>query len=211
MTGAAAAVGLAAAAALLDLAAPASATPSGVRRLVRALPAGALAVALRLAGAPPLPGLALLAFAVADALALDGREAGVGGWTVTLLAQLVLAAALWELASPRLLAHAPWRGAGALAVVAGGLALIRTGRRPRGELAPLALVSVGLLAAAAAAAGAQPLTAWALPFGAAVALWAAVTARAWWSGPGEEPSRADSALRSGAALAFALPLLPWPR
>ena len=211
MTGASAAFALAVASALLDLATPTSATPSGVRRLVRALPAGSLAVALRLAGAPPLPALALLAFAVADALALDGREAGVGGWTLTLLAQLLLAAALWELASPGLLPHAPWRGAGALAVAAGGLALIRAGRRPQGEMAALAFVSVGLLAVAATGAGAQPLAAWALPFGAAVALWATATALSWWRGPVAGLARADRALRSGAALAFALPLLPWPR
>ncbi len=208
MTPAGVAAGAAVLLAFLDLAAPASGTPPGVRRLLRAAPAGALAVALRLAGAPPPPAAALLAFAVADALALDGREAGVGGWTLTLLAELLLAAAMWELASPGLLVRQPWRAAEALAVLAGGGALLLRGRRPRGEMGALAPAPVLLLAAAALGAGAQPIADLALPFAAAVALWSAATALAWLTGPAEGMGRAQRALRSGAALVLAWPLLP---
>ena len=204
------AVAFAAIAALLDLAAPAGPAPSGVRRLLRAAPAGALAVALRLAGAPPLPAVALFAVAVADALALDGREPGVGGWTMALLAQLLLAAALFELASPGLLLRQPWRGAEAAVVLAGGLALLVRGRRPRGELAALAPVGIVLLTAAALGAGAQPLPALALPWTAAVALWAATAGAAWWRTASAGLGRAERALRSAAALALAVPLLPPP-
>ncbi len=208
MTAAAAALALAGLAALLDLALPAPAAPSGVRRLLRAAPAGVLAVTLRIAGAPPLPAAALLAFAVADAMALDGRELGVGGWTLTLLGDLLLAAALWELASPALLLRQPWRGVGAAALLAAAVLLARGDRRLRDELAGLAIVAALLLAAAAAGAGAQPATELAWPFAAGIGLWAAEAAYGWRRGAVAGLGRIARALRSAAAFALAAPLLP---
>ena len=207
-----AAVGLALSvlAALLDLAVPAGPAPRGARRLLRALPAGVLAVTLRLAEAPPLPAAALLAFAVADALSLDGGEADVGAWTTTLLAQLLLVAALWELASPALPLREPWRIAPAAAVLAIGVVLLWR-RRPTGPLKALAPLPVLLLAAAAAGASAQGVGVLATFFTAAVGLWSVVAGlEVWRSEPGGL-SRRERALRSAAPLALAWPLLPLPR
>lgn len=196
--------------ALLDLAAPADPRPRASRRVLGALPAGVLAVTLRLCDAPPLPALALLAFAAADALALDGEEAGAGATAAGLLALLLLAAAVWELAAPALLAAEPWRNIGWVIVLAGGAALLRR-RRPTGPLAPLAPLPAVLLAAAAAAVGAQPEAFLALPFAAALTLWSAASALRSWSGPQPDGlPRLDRALRSAAAVVFTLPLLPLP-
>ena len=203
------AAALAALAAAADLAWSATPRPSAARRLLRAAPAGALAVALRLADAPPLPATALLAFAVADAIAADGREPGLGGWTLSLLALLLLAAALWELASPARLAREPWRLALAVGVLASGAAVVwRRREAPRGELDGLAPVSVLLLGVAAAGAGAQPTPALALPFALAVALSAAAAFAKLGRPATLGLGRLERALRSAAPAALALPLLP---
>lgn len=210
MTAGALGLGLAVLFALLDLAVPAGPSPRGARRLLRALPAGVLAVTLRLADAPPLAAAALLAFAVADALALDGGEAGVGALTTALLARLLLAAAVWELASPALLLREPWRAAeGSAVLVAGAVLLWR--RRPEGPLKALAPLPILLMAAAALGAGAQGFPLLAYAFTAAVGLWSAAAGLELWRAEPAAGSRWERALRSAAPLALAWPLLPLPR
>lgn len=199
-------LGLAVLFALLDLAAPVGAPPGGARRLLRALPAGVLAVTLRLADAPPLLAVALLAFAASDALGLDDADRrGVGAGTTTLLAQLLLVAAVWELAAPALLLRAPWRmGAGLLVLSAGAGVLWR--RPAAGPLKALAPGSALLLAVAAAGAGAQGSVGLTLAFVTAAVLWSVAAGAALWR-PGV-PARWERALRSAAPLALAWPLLP---
>ena len=206
----AAGLGFAVLSALLDLAVPVGPSPRGARRLLRAFPAGVLAVTLRLADAPPLVAAALLAFAVADALALDGGEAGVGALTTTLLADLMLAAVLWELASPSLLAREPWRTVPGLATLAGGLALLGR-RRPSGPLKALSPLPVLLLAVAALGAAAQGSGALTWSFIAAVGLWSAAASLKLRRSDATGMSRWERGLRSAAPLALAWPLLPIPR
>ena len=127
--------------------------PDWRRTVVKAAAVGALAVAARLADAPPLLALALALSAVGDAaLAIHPTRTLPAGLTAFLLAHVTYVALFIELGTPALLLSQPWRLGGAIFALAAACALLRLLWPSLGALrAAVAAYAVAIAAMTAAA------------------------------------------------------------
>ncbi len=143
--------------------------PEWRRTTVKAAAVGALAVAARLADAPPLLALALALSAVGDAaLAIDPRRTLPAGLTAFLLAHVTYVALFCELGSPHALLTEPWRLAWAVAALVAAGALLRVLWPGLGALKAAVSAYALAIAAMTAAALTLELSFWPAMLGAAL-------------------------------------------
>lgn len=205
MTPAQAGVLAAAALAAGDVALPLRSPTPGWRRLLRAAPAGLLAVLSRGADAPALLGLSLFLLALADAADVERTpEFGAAELATRTVALLVVAAFALEMGGTARLA-APWPWLAGLMVGGAGAALLlrrpmlRTG--PVGVLAPLPPLAAGAVALTAVTLPSHLLL---VAVGCGLLILATGVELAFRPGA---VTRTERALRSLAALALAWPFL----